>query len=307
MLKAIKVSLTPFLLFGLTSTTADSSDNTEPILPQIKYPSDNDLTATAAEEKLGGAFIDEDLARNGTYIQLRGLDIFHNTDILPGYIETYYYRPPIPENMFYCYIFVGPETGVTSLEELYSRAERAYKEVYKDIMYVEELEPGYGKWGPAPYDISPADADRIHEIIYGMARDLSKRGRELYPISHGAVTVCKDYGEIDFGHGVPEFISEYYLMESVAKEVFGTDDVELGVIYLLGNMVTFNSDEHTVYIKYEAHKKYYIDDAVDLIFPGLHSGNLEPGYYQNPDGTPKYSEENRAYWSGIEKAIEETE
>jgi hypothetical protein len=158
-----------------------------------------------------------------------------------------------------------------------------------------------------PYDISPADTDRIHEIIYGVPRDLSKRGRELYPISHGAVTVCKDYGETDFGCGVPDFISEYYVMEAVAKEVLGTDDVELGVIYLLGNIVSFKSDKHTVYIKYKAHKKYYIDDAVDVIFPGLHSGNLEPGYYQNPDGTPKYSEENRLYWSGIEKAIKEME
>jgi hypothetical protein len=145
MLKAINVSLTMFLLFGLTSAAADSSDDTESRLPQIKYAGDNDLTAAAAEEKLGDAFIDEDLARNGADIQLRELDIFHNTDILPGYIETYYYRPAIPENMFCCYIFAGPETGVTSLEELYSRSERAYEEVYKDLIYTEELEPGYGK------------------------------------------------------------------------------------------------------------------------------------------------------------------
>lgn len=307
MLKAICVSITPFLFYGLPSTAADSSNDTGSKWAFIKYAGDNDLTATIAEERLGDAFIDENLARNGTDIQLRGLDIFHNTDILPGYIETYYYRPALPENMFYCYIFVGPETGITSLEELYSRAERAYKEVYEDIMYVEELGPGYGKWGSMPYDISPEDADTIYEIIYGVPRDLSKRGRELYPISHGAVPVSKDYSEVDFGHGVPKCISEYYVMEAVAKEVLETDDVKPGAIYLLGNIVSFKSDKHTAYIKYYAYKKYYIDNAIDVIFPGLHSGNLEPGYYQNADGTPKYSDENRLYWLGIEKAIEETE
>ncbi|UCE26675.1 MAG: hypothetical protein JSW52_10050 [Candidatus Coatesbacteria bacterium] len=226
-------------------------------------------------------------------------NLYPDMEQLPGYIEVYHRFPKIPENRACCYVLAGPETGITSLEELLRRHGKAFDEVIKEYVSYDEERPGYGIW--KAYS-GPGLIDEYYEIIYGLPQpqtreELMARGKLL---SWSASSVHRDYRENDFGESTPNFVSEYLGAETIAETILGTEDARLDMICLCPPLLVFKGAGHTIYFKFDGQRYYYVDGAVDLYIPGLHNGDQEPFYNQNPDGTPEYSEENRAYWEGRE-------
>jgi hypothetical protein len=125
----------------------------------------------------------------------------------------------------------------------------------------------------------------------------------LYPVPWSASSAYKDYWRKDYGAGPPGFITRYKDAEAVAKEVLSTNDVVLDSICLHPPFFVFEGAGRNVYVQHNGIRRYYIDGAIEEVHPGIYSGGRTSEHSQNPDGTPKYSEESRAKWEERETEL----